>query len=451
VRDLFPGYFEPTGEEFDKLWKDATFAFDASVLLGLYRLTAEARPAFFEVMDKLGDRIFLPYQAAHEYLRNRLNAISAYSASHHELKRDAQKFVADLRARVRDHSMARGEEIVNVADSAVSKILEIVDTTLEKEPDLLESDGLRLRLVRLFQNRTGKGLEYARLQEIYKQAAGRFERKVPPGYKDQNKPEPERYGDVVIWFELLEYATKTQKPIIFVTRDTKEDWWLEHTGKTVGPRPELVQEFKHVAGGRFYMYTTPRFIEFAQRFFDLTSEPAKKATSELEEIEKQDRQAVYINQSAGGGYTDTYNTMFINQLAAQPPSVTFDVDSLNFVEGFVNSATYSPLNWASPEHDATRSKYLWLLPFNGQTFGSARGKWQCEVVDATSSVPDGRIIYRLKFEPQDRTKQVRNLTLSLSYLRLERDLDWAYKRAIVGHISEWLGNSPASDGFSSLT
>jgi hypothetical protein len=72
MRDLFPGYFTPTDAEFEKLWSECVFGFDANVLLGLYRSTPETQEIFFAVLEKIKDRIFLPHQAASEYLRNRL-------------------------------------------------------------------------------------------------------------------------------------------------------------------------------------------------------------------------------------------------------------------------------------------------------------------------------------------------------------------------------------------
>jgi len=41
---------------------------------------------------------------------------------------------------------------------------------------------------------------------------------------------------------------------VLVTDDRKEDWWWISHGKTVGPRRELVEEMRSVAGVPFYMY-----------------------------------------------------------------------------------------------------------------------------------------------------------------------------------------------------
>ncbi|MFM2060738.1 MAG: hypothetical protein RLZZ507_408 [Cyanobacteriota bacterium] len=37
MRDLFPGYYQPTEKEFAELWKECIFSFDTNVLLHIYR------------------------------------------------------------------------------------------------------------------------------------------------------------------------------------------------------------------------------------------------------------------------------------------------------------------------------------------------------------------------------------------------------------------------------
>jgi hypothetical protein len=68
VRDLFPSfnYKYPEGEEFQKLWQNAVFIFDANMLLNVYRYSPRALNRYFEILDKLKERIWIPNQAAYE-------------------------------------------------------------------------------------------------------------------------------------------------------------------------------------------------------------------------------------------------------------------------------------------------------------------------------------------------------------------------------------------------
>jgi len=42
MREQFPWFLDPTEEELQRLWDEATFSFDANVLLNLYRVDREA-------------------------------------------------------------------------------------------------------------------------------------------------------------------------------------------------------------------------------------------------------------------------------------------------------------------------------------------------------------------------------------------------------------------------
>ena len=48
---------------------------DANVLLNMYTYSIQTREVFLGILNSLADRIWLPYQAAREYHRNRLGII----------------------------------------------------------------------------------------------------------------------------------------------------------------------------------------------------------------------------------------------------------------------------------------------------------------------------------------------------------------------------------------
>lgn len=51
-----------------------------------------------------------------------------------------------------------------------------------------------------------------------------------------------------------------KKDFIFVTDDSKEDWVLELSGRTIGPRPELLDEFARETGRRILIFNTEGFL-----------------------------------------------------------------------------------------------------------------------------------------------------------------------------------------------
>jgi hypothetical protein len=76
-----------------------------------------------------------------------------------------------------------------------------------------------------------------------------------------------------MWFELMEYAKTAKKPMVFVTDDAKNDWWLEVSGLVVGPLPHLVQEFVRTTGQPILLYRPDRFAEHASTHLNSDLDP----------------------------------------------------------------------------------------------------------------------------------------------------------------------------------
>ncbi len=76
-----------------------------------------------------------------------------------------------------------------------------------------------------------------------------------------------KYGDALIWFQLLDKKFwRKKKDIIFVINDSKDDWTEDNgKGKRVARR-ELVQEMREEAGSKFVVYTLAQFIQAARDF-----------------------------------------------------------------------------------------------------------------------------------------------------------------------------------------
>lgn len=75
LRDLFPGYYKPSENDFKAMWKDGIFVLDTSALLNLYRYTSGTRDELFRILEQLRDRLWMPYQVGLEFSRNRERVI----------------------------------------------------------------------------------------------------------------------------------------------------------------------------------------------------------------------------------------------------------------------------------------------------------------------------------------------------------------------------------------
>ena len=269
MKKLFPGYYHPTGSELSEMWKAALFVLDANVLLNLYRYSPQTRDAVIGTFKSIADRVWLPNQAAAEYHRNRINVIAAQEDAYAKITQsitDAKKKLdSDLRQYTRHPYVNAGSMIERI--SALFKEIEMHLTELENNhPNLIENDDIKDALTELFNGKVGDPYPPARLQEIYKEGKDRYEQEIPPGYKDGDKKGSKPLGDLIFWFQVIDKAQKWKAPIILITDDRKEDWWLKHNGQTIGPRPELVSEIKIKASVEFYMYQADPFMEHANTY-----------------------------------------------------------------------------------------------------------------------------------------------------------------------------------------
>lgn len=334
MKDLFRGYYRPTDEELTELWQKCVFIFDTNVLLNLYRLPTEVRDDFLKVLKTLSVRLWLPFQVALEYQENRLTTIADQVRKFYiiQSKLDSaqeqiDKEILQLRNR---HSLIDPDILLKQIGTQFSVFTEELDSLREKQKDVIDEDDIRYEIDSLFAGKIGSPPESQdKLDEIYKQGKIRYEAKIPPGFSDQGKvrSDEERdkeqnaqsnkneqgknksnvkpaysyngliikreYGDLIVWNQIIEAAKANKwQYIIFVTDDsTKDDWFLtiDSLGKkTIGPRPELVQEiFSKVNSDNheflgFYMYGMARFLETVKK--QLNIEIEQKSVEEIEKV-----------------------------------------------------------------------------------------------------------------------------------------------------------------------
>lgn len=291
MRGLFSGFYRPTEDEFTQLWKNCIFVFDANVLLNLYRYPTPARDDLLKILESIPNRIWIPYQAALEYQRNRPNVIADQLRRFDDVRRvlnDTENSLSNGLEKLqleKRHSSIRTNEFIEGIKGQYKLFKEQLYNLEQQQSDVSGHDSLRETIDSLFKNCIGQPLESQKdLDALYQIAALRYERMQPPGYVDAHKEDDcyfynelcykNKFGDFVLWSEIIEHANVNSiKKIVFVTDDKKEDWWwiVNSRGeKNLGPRPELTQEIKSRAGvDSFYMYNSERFMGYAQKYLGI--------------------------------------------------------------------------------------------------------------------------------------------------------------------------------------
>lgn len=269
MREAFRQHHKPSAAEQTALWQAATFALDTNVLLNVYRYADATREDLFRVLGALSSKIWVPFQVAREFYRNRLEVIQEQSDKYGELESTLQKFLTTIRGSFHRSAFLRIADVEGQLRPAIETATQLIQERKKLHPDLLHDDTYLERLAALVGSSLGTEPDSTTLDKRHSDAQARIDRLVPPGYRDAKKPPPDRYGDVLIWFELLDLAQANKKPIIFVTDDDKEDWWQIVRGEKLGPRPELREEMRRCANVEFHIYTAARFLETAGKDLDV--------------------------------------------------------------------------------------------------------------------------------------------------------------------------------------
>lgn len=113
-------------------------------------------------------------------------------------------------------------------------------------------------------------------EDLIKDWERRVNHKIPPGYKDGGKDQ-NAGGDLIVWQTILDVGRTRQKSVLFVSGETKPDWWHRVEGRTLYPRYELVEEFSRSSAGQsFHMVELSQLMDM----FGATSQVVEEIRKE---------------------------------------------------------------------------------------------------------------------------------------------------------------------------
>jgi hypothetical protein len=261
MKGLFRQFYRPTEAEFRKLWQSCFFALDANVLLNLYGYSEETREQLLSLIERLSSRIHLPHQFALEYQRNRAHAIMEQVKNYAKAEKTLELFYTGEILPKTKHPYLGQKSM-----TAFKQVQKELEKSRRKHEALFTNDSYFTRITTLLQK---VGPPCGDLDKLYEKGRRRYGAKIPPGFADhKDKGEPDCFGDLIGWIQLMEIAKEEKKPAILITDDSKEDWWQIQGDRTLGPRPELLAEFEAECSQTFYMYSSDQFMRFANTFLN---------------------------------------------------------------------------------------------------------------------------------------------------------------------------------------
>ncbi|MEV5602940.1 PIN-like domain-containing protein [Streptomyces sp. NPDC052299] len=306
----------PSADDSDRapFFTEGIVVLDTNILLSLYEYTESARAEVFTALESVSERLWMPHQVGLEFVRGRRSTLESRKAALAEAAKGvnqhlmqavksvlaARNVVTKQLAKYGAASEAIEELDALINDQAVKTLLQEYQAALKDHLDALKSqhglpvdlteanDPVLLRVARMYGDRIGAQPGDAVLRARIEEAVGfRFPNAIPPGYGDLGKETPMRAaGDFLVWEELVEHAKNLphgSRRILFVSNDTKEDWYetSKGTGGTKRPSPMLFEELRARADAELRIETASLFFGGIKQFLH-----AKLKEATYEEIER---------------------------------------------------------------------------------------------------------------------------------------------------------------------
>jgi len=294
MKELFPGYSRKTESEIKDIWESGIIVFDANVLLNLYRYSNETKDTILHLISKFSKQIFLPYQSALEYNRNRYEVIAEQEKAYKEFLGKITQIQKDLQTTNKPPFLSK--KVDENLNTVFGKVNSEVELSIKKYCDYLKEDPIYDELTNLFEGKISEKYSPEKLEEIYKDGESRYKQKIPPGYEDEKtKKDYRKYGDLVLWFQIIDIAKTQKKNVILITNERKVDWWWKiKDGRNMGPRQELVEEIYESANVSFHMYSSEKFLSYGQTL--LKEQVNKQALDEIIAMKKAEIKEAQIHK-----------------------------------------------------------------------------------------------------------------------------------------------------------
>lgn len=243
---------------------DCLVVVDTNVLLAPYSTGSKGISELKKVYTTLAreNRLLVPAHVAKEFAKNRSDKIRNI---HQRLQRRKSEKPSLVKSQGDDPVVRELEGYNDLEESteAVREAWNKYNQALESLIDQVRAwnwnDPVTKMYSNIFKDNIIVELNETEV-EVKEEYSRRVKHKVPPGYKDSGKDD-NREGDLIVWLTLLQVAASKGLSAVFVTDDSKSDWWVGSEGVVLCPRFELVNEFtRRVDGASFHILQIGEFL-----------------------------------------------------------------------------------------------------------------------------------------------------------------------------------------------
>ncbi|WP_031500571.1 PIN-like domain-containing protein [Bryobacter aggregatus] len=247
--DEFREYCPLTADEMVAL-SSPLYVFDSNALLEFYRYSRSVRDEFISVLKQLRHNLFIPYQVALDFHRNRVDVIAELQALGDQAIRTLDEKLVEVKNAIEEilthkqHSSTEKSDLLAAFQNQLIALRETVVLGAQQHDATFSDDPVLNAVHELIEGRIGPPLSEEELEFI------------------PLKNEGER-TDHIVWQEILSHGREAKRAVILVTTDDKRDWiWRSH-GKEILIRPDLRRQFHEVVGQPVWSITPEFFLEVA--------------------------------------------------------------------------------------------------------------------------------------------------------------------------------------------
>ncbi|NLM18434.1 MAG: DUF4935 domain-containing protein [Clostridiaceae bacterium] len=377
MKSDFIGLLPYTTEEFKELSNNAIVVLDTNVLLYFYRYrSVETREKLFEILEYLKNenRLWIPHQITFEYFQNYKKILNLKIRELNNLgdqiinnNNKAKGIIEDY---YETNHTEEDKEFKNSVETACNKFIEEIENVLKKAKNKLpDFEKVNNDITDLIIDITGSSYTQEDINKIQAKGEKRYEESIPPGFIDKNEKDKQKitygsisyetkYGDLILWFQIIKMAKDKQKPVIFVTEDKKEDWW-EMDGKMIlRPLPQLLKEFYDETGKLFYMYRIDQFVKhFYSMIKDVSEDDKNLIINEVEKIRSDEELASIDVPDRFSTINEYYEAIIKSPVNRKHENI---IEALNKSIFYLENKFFTNLVLARKDSPETAEKYIIL-------------------------------------------------------------------------------------------
>jgi hypothetical protein len=247
--DIFAVAIQPI----DKIKDNCLFVLDTNALLLPYTTSSRSIDELKKVYERLikEDKLFVPGQVAREFAKNRPEKIKELFQQLNRKREKVKNLYSGqypLLSGIKEYNEAIEQE--QKIDGQLREYSKKIGEVIEQIKAWTWNDPVSQVYNALFTSTAIIDPNFNE-EEIKKELQNRYLHKIPPGYKDENKPD-EGIGDLLIWFTIIEIAKTKNQDVVFVSGEEKTDWFYKSEGQALYPRFELTAEFREKTNKKLF-------------------------------------------------------------------------------------------------------------------------------------------------------------------------------------------------------